>query len=123
MFQKSFDFGYQRNFKEALGFYITYLFLTILLTGPIGGMIRTFIGSEGSILSATLFAMRMGTLIAGVITSLILSFLILKEKNLLSDFKYIGIGLISGILALLGGGLLGLLPVAFLTTLEKKPEE
>ncbi|KXB07826.1 hypothetical protein AKJ56_02260 [candidate division MSBL1 archaeon SCGC-AAA382N08] len=123
MFQKSLDFGYQRDLKEAIGFYITYLFFTILLEGPIAGMIRTFIGDEGVVLLTTLLAIVVGGLIAGVVTSLTLSFLVLKSKNLLSNFKYVGIGLMSGILALFGGGLLGLLPVAFLTTREKKLSE
>lgn len=118
MFQKLVEFDYQRSFKEAFGFYLAYLLVVILLGGLMGGAVGIFITSE----EALFLTMRMGAL-AAVITSLVLSFLILKEKNLLGDFKYIVAGLMSGILALFGGGLLGLIPVAFLTTQEKKVEE
>lgn len=114
MFQKLFEFEYERNFKEAVGFYIVYFLLVILLAGLIGGLVGLII-SNGRILS---MGMRIGNLVA-VVISLILSFLILKNKSLLNNFKYIIVSLFSGVLALFGGALLGLLPVAFLTTRKK----
>ncbi|MCH7640638.1 hypothetical protein IID22_00345 [Patescibacteria group bacterium] len=58
---------------------------------------------------------RYGNILA-ILVTLGLSFTILSKKNLLSSFGYILLALFSGILAFLGGGLLGLIPVAYLTT-------
>jgi ABC-type uncharacterized transport system permease subunit len=46
----------------------------------------------------------------------VLSFVILNYKKSLSPSNVI-LALLAGILAMLGGGLLGLIPVAYLTTL------
>ncbi|MBU0569816.1 hypothetical protein KKB40_03470 [Patescibacteria group bacterium] len=61
------------------------------------------------------FGLRIGNIIA-IIISIGLSFLILKEKKLLSNFGFILLALLSGLLALFIGGLGGLIPAAFLTT-------
>ncbi|MCA9371525.1 hypothetical protein KC726_01370 [Candidatus Woesebacteria bacterium] len=58
---------------------------------------------------------KIGTNVA-VIGSLALSFAVLQKRNLLGDFKYILLGLLAGVLAFLGGGLFGLIPVAYMTT-------
>lgn len=110
MFKNLTNFGYQRSAKEAIGFYIAYLALFMLIGaifGGIGGLVaqnKTFD-----------FGLRIGNIVA-IITSLGLSFLILKEKNLLGSFGFILLALLSGLIALFIGGLGGLLPAAYLTT-------
>ncbi|MEK9180762.1 MAG: hypothetical protein AAB871_00835, partial [Patescibacteria group bacterium] len=62
---------------------------------------------------------RVGQIVA-IICSLILGFTILKSKELLSNFLYILLVLLAAVLAYFGGALLGLLPIAYLTTLKSK---
>lgn len=106
MFSKLTDYSYKRNAKEAVGFYIAYFLLIILfswLTGVLFG---------GSDLQAN---WQLGTKVA-VVISTGLSFILLFKKNLKSNFKYILLAILSGILAYYGGGLLGLVPVAYIST-------
>ena len=110
MFKNLTDFSYKRTRKEALGFYLSYLLLIIIVGGLIGALAGLVIG-EGSFE----IGLRFGNIVA-ILTVLGLSFAILKKKNLLNNFGYILLALVSGILAFLGGGLLGLIPAAYLTT-------
>ena len=61
------------------------------------------------------FGLKVGNIIA-VVVSLGISFLILKEKKLLGNFGFILLALLSGVLAIILGGLGGLIPAAYLTT-------
>ena len=65
------------------------------------------------------FGLRVGNIIA-VITSSGVSFLILKEKNVLGNFGLILLALLSGFMALYLGGLVGLIPAAYLSTRTAK---
>lgn len=110
MFKNLTDFGYKRNIKEAVGFYMAYLVLVMLVGGILGGILGVVMQNN-----TFGFGLKVGNVI-GVITSLGVSFLILKEKKLLGNFGFILIALLSGLLALFIGGLGGLIPAAFLTT-------
>jgi hypothetical protein len=106
------EFGYQRSTKEAIGFYIAYFFLLII----IGALLALVLGS--TIQNATYaygYGLIIGNIVA-IIASLVISFLILKEKNLLGNTGFILIALLSGVLALFFGALGGLIPAAYLTT-------
>lgn len=54
--------------------------------------------------------------IVAIVVSIGVSFLILKEKNLLGNLGFVLLALFSGILAAFFGGLGGLIPAAYLTT-------
>jgi hypothetical protein len=110
MFNNLTDFGYQRSTKEAIGFYIAYLFLIIIL-----GLILAF--GLGSIMQkdAYNFGLIIGNVVA-IVVSLGVSFLILKEKKLLGNSGFILLAILSGVLATILGGLGGLIPAAYLTT-------
>ncbi|MFV1916914.1 MAG: hypothetical protein ACC618_00275 [Patescibacteria group bacterium] len=54
-----------------------------------------------------------------ILVTLSLSFAILSKKNLMSNFGLILLAVLSGLLTLLGGGLLGLIPAAYLSTKKK----
>jgi hypothetical protein len=114
MFNHLFDFGYQRSTKEALGFYIAYLVLAIvaaMLLGGVAGMI-----GEGD--TAYELGVKIGSIVA-VVASVVLSFLIIRAKRLYS-FGMILLGIVSGLLALITGGLGGFIPVAYLSTRENR---
>jgi len=110
MFKKLMEFKYKRTTKEALGFYLSYLLLIVIVGALIGGIMGLVAGE-----SSIEFGMRFGGLVA-VIISLVLSFLILSKKKLTKNFGMILVALLSGVLAFFGGGLLGLIPVAYLST-------
>lgn len=115
MFKHLTDFAYKRNVKEAIGFYLAFLFLIILLAGLLAGLIGLLAGQEESFK----LGLRIGNIVA-IVVIIGISILILKNKNLLGDFGYIILILLSGLLAYFGGGLLGLIPIAFLTTRESQ---
>lgn len=111
MFKNLLDLTYHRNTKEAFGFYIAYLLFIMILGGLLSGLaasiLRMFDGYRVGVF--------VGVLIA-VITSAGLAFLVLKEKKLLKNRKYIMLVIAAGILGLLFGGILGLIPAAYFTT-------
>jgi len=108
------DFGYQRSTKEAIGFYIAYLFLIIIF-----GVFLAF-GLSAIVQNNTYnFGLIIGNVVA-IVFSLGVSFLILKEKNLLGNFGFILLALLSGLLAIFLGGFGGLIPAAYLTTKPAK---
>ena len=51
-----------------------------------------------------------------VIINPVICFMILYSKNLMSNFALIILSILSGILTMIGGSLLGLIPAAYLTT-------
>ena len=115
MFKKLFDFGHKRTKLQALGFYIAYLALI--------AVIAALLASIMSLLSASTSSFELGArvgIVVGVSGVLILAFLVLSKKKLLNKFGYLLLGLLSGILTLFGGGLIGLIPVAYLTTKGKR---
>jgi len=124
MFNKLTDFSYRRNWKEAVGFYIAYLLLMILVGSLLGGIIGSlFLPAAADFSGGFDFGVRVGTVVA-VLISLLLSFAILAKKHLLNNFGLILLAIVAGILAFFGGGLLGLIPIAYLTTREnnQKPK-
>lgn len=111
MFKKLTDFSYKRNTLEALGFYIAYLIILTVSAFIIGAVLGTATGNEDNFA----FGAKIGVIFA-IIAILCLSFVVLSKKKLTNNFSYLLLGLLSGVLAYFGGGLLGLIPVAYLTT-------
>ncbi|MGI6775953.1 MAG: hypothetical protein ACOX5S_01485 [Patescibacteria group bacterium] len=110
MFKNLLDYSYKRSFKEAIGFYISYLVLTLILAVLLTSVLGPTSGQENFD-----FGYRVWNLVA-IIVTVTLSFLILKKKEFLGNFFYFILALLSGVLSYFGGGLLGLIPVAFLST-------
>lgn len=112
MFKKLTDFSYKRNGKEAVGFYLAYLVVSILLAmiikglydGPMHDWQRGF--SEGISL----------TTLTEVLFSMGLFLIILKAKKMHKRYMYVILVLLSGVLATFGGSVLGLIFPTLLTT-------
>jgi len=113
MLTKLTNFNYKRTFLEAVLFYIAYLILLFLLTFSVAASLSSFIAEF------YLDAHMAGVIIV-TIGSIILSFLILLEKNLLGNFPCLLTVLLAGFLAFLFGAFVGMIPVAFLTTKQPK---
>ena len=108
------DFGYQRNWKEAVIFYISYLVVIIVMGVSLSLLISTIVGVEGESENFML-GIKIGATVA-VAGVLILGILVLAGKQLLRHKGYIMLVLLAGLLAIWGGSLLGLIPIAYLTT-------
>jgi hypothetical protein len=116
LFQKLADFSYQRNFKEAIGFYIAYLVLVMCIGGIVGGIIGLLFGNGGTLSSdlVSLISRVAGlcalALVAGI------GYFQLRAKGFTQRFEFILLVVISIGITLYGGGMLGLIPLAFLST-------
>lgn len=110
MFRHLTDFGYRRGGLEAVGFYLAYLLLVILLSAVMGGVAGVASPSNGFEAGV-----RIGTVIA-MIVSLSLSFAVLTRRGLSRHPGYLVLALASAAGAWFLGGLLGVLVPAFLTT-------
>jgi hypothetical protein len=115
MFRSLTDFSRPRSPLEALGFYLFYLLVSLLAGALIGGLAALL--SPGQSFEA---GTRAGALLA-VLLSLALSSLLLSQRGLLAHPGYLVIALVSAVAALFGGGLLGLIGPAFLSTREPGP--
>ncbi|OGC05730.1 hypothetical protein A2526_05590 [candidate division WOR-1 bacterium RIFOXYD2_FULL_36_8] len=107
MFKNLIDFGYKRSALQALGFYLAYFFLLLMIISLVGAVMGLF--GYGF-----MEGLKMGALFA-IVISILLSILIVTAKNLL-NFMYIFLIIVAGMLAFLGGALLGLIIPAYLTT-------
>ena len=109
MFKHAFNLKYKRTIKEAFGFYLIHL-LTIILIGFLLGSLL-FLVSE----NAYELIIKLG-IFSAVIYCLITCTLILIKKRIHN--AYLILILLTGILTIYGGGIIGLIPSAFLTTLD-----
>lgn len=114
MFRNLLTFSKQRTGKEAVGFYISY-FILIVLLGGLGAGLTALVGATSDAFEAGLLT---GTII-GVVCCTLLAVLIVWSKKL-SDILSLILVPVAGLLAMFGGGLLGLIPVAYLTTRKGK---
>lgn len=110
MFKHLTNFGYTRTANQAIGFYVAYLLLTIVAAGLLAGTLGVLTGND-----SFQFGARIGAFTA-IVVSVLLCFVILKQKHLLNNFGYILLALIAGVVAFFAGGLGGLIPAAYLTT-------
>lgn len=118
MFRKLADFSLTRTPLQALGFYIAY-FVLALIVGAVLGAISGALFAQGESFQAGFNAGQKVGLVVAVIFPIFISFMVLRSKKLLNNFLYIALLLLSGVLGVFGGALLGLIPAAFLTTRSK----
>jgi len=117
MFSNLFSLDYQRNTKEAFGFYIAYALLFLLMFLILG----IFIGAVGSIegYSIEIIQARVSPWMFGVESMLTIAFLLIFfiKKNLPHKGTVLFLGVVLGIFALFFGFLPTLIPIAYITTL------
>jgi MFS family permease len=110
MFSQLGNFGYKRTALQAVGFYIAYLVFTII-TAALAGMVLGGVTGNNDFE----FGKKVGIVVAIVMT-LVFSFLILQAKKMTNNYMYLLLAVVAGILSFVGGGLLGLIIPAYLTT-------
>lgn len=113
MFKDLFAFGKQRSRREAAGFYIFYLLLGVVITS-----VGLFVGGGWSFQEGFAEDLWIGPYFFAMVFSLLLAFLVLFKKNKLRNPWLLILALLSGVGAFLLGALVGLIPVAYLTTTE-----
>jgi drug/metabolite transporter (DMT)-like permease len=116
MFQHLTDFAYQRTKKQALGFYLAYLALIIAIGGLLGIFIQATSPSQKDMIGTIYSA---GSLLA-ILAPFLLALTVAVSKRIYTQVSVILVILLSGVLGSLAGGMLGLIPVAYLTTRENK---
>lgn len=114
MFERLTEFSHKRSTREAVGFYLAYLLMIMV----VNLIIESLFGGIRPIYYGDREFLRISIAVC-ITASLALSFFIITQKKLETDFGYVLLSLASGLLATFGGGLLGLLIPAFLTTLSK----
>ena len=120
MFKYLTNFSYKRNWKEAIGFYLVFFLVGIIL-----GLVMAvfFILSSKETVEIFSRGFYRGITIINVLSviyCLVIFGFLLKEKKLFKNFGYLLLALLSGVLAVLGGVSLGLIIPAVLTTKQKK---
>ena len=118
MFKDLLLFEMDRTPKEALGFYLAYLLAAALL-GALLSFLLLFPNASSMTFAEGIQAGSAIGQYAAVIFCLALSFMILYKKKKLQSFGLVLIGILSGLCAIFLGGLLGLVPTAYLTTIKK----
>lgn len=103
------DFGQVKDGQEAIIFYLVYVFSFLVVRAVIWG------GSFFLFRDPILTGFVVSNILAAAVCVLF-GYLILRRKAHLDRVDYWGLVLLSGVLGLVGGEFLGLLPVAFLTT-------
>ncbi|MBM3271962.1 hypothetical protein FJY94_01605 [Candidatus Kaiserbacteria bacterium] len=120
MFNRLMDFSYTRSKKQAFGFYLAFFLLGILLSALAGGIVGLsgVLPNEATFETSFAGGMREGVLFA-IPYSLIVACTVLIKKRQYGSFRYVLLVIVSGLLAMFGGMLLGLLIPAYLTTKEQ----
>jgi hypothetical protein len=114
MFTHLFDLSFQRSPRQAIGFYIIYFLMTIVAAGLFTGLLSASLSFDGY-----QQAVSIGAIVA-ILACLGLSASILHTKHQVKNTTALLLVLAAGILALFAGSILGMIPVAYLTTLPKK---
>lgn len=114
MFQHLTDFSFTRSPSQAVGFYLCYLLLIVLAAGLMAGVASIVNPSMDTFEEGA----RIGGLVAVIAVTAIAIAIVIRKK--LTSFAHLLLIVVSGLLAVFGGGLFGLIPVAWLTTQKVK---
>lgn len=115
MFSHLFDLSFKRTPFQALGFYITYLIIVMVIVSVIGIVTEVGVDKDSSEYGN---GARLGTFFA-IIACSVLAFLVMKAKKHTSSLTLILFTATSAVLALIGGGVAGLIIPAVFTTRKK----
>ncbi len=107
------DFGRLRNRQEAALLYLISMVTLLIVEAVVGGALSLFAGTSA------LTSLFVANLLA-VVVCFWFGFRILQAKNHLDNGGYWMLVLLAGLLALPTGPMLGMIPIAFLTT-RKRP--
>ena len=114
MFSDLVSFGKERTAKQAVGFYLAFLIIYFLMSGPTSYFLFGYPAPDEVVKPFAFWT--------GIAYCLIVSSLILYQKKRLNDFGSILLVLLSGIGSFAGSVFLGITYAAILTAIDiKKP--
>lgn len=114
MFSQLTQFSVKRTGKQAFGFYLAWFVLALLL-GMAVGLVTGVAAPQITPEAGFSFGLIVGAVV-GVIYCVTIGILVARGRGILGEFKTILLIVGTAILAGLGGGLLGLIIPAYLTT-------
>ena len=117
MFKNLFNLKFKRNVKEAFGFYLVYLFLLIISMMLIALIVPSNASTYEEGFQEGLKIGAYGAIIICLVLPLVM---LIQKKIFNASFLLI---LLGGALAAVGGGLLGLIPAAIISTFNSKDEK
>jgi hypothetical protein len=118
MFKQLTELSLKRNWKQAIGFYIAWVLVIVVSLAVFGYLLGILTYSPGKTGAEGFASGAKAGGIASLFVTLAFSIIILRAKGILGSFKSILLVLGTAILALMGGGLLGMLIPAYLTTMS-----
>ena len=120
MFEKLTDFAYTRSTKQAIGFYIVWLLVLIVISGSLALSYEIVAADPGKTFAeGYAVGIRIGSIFAFIASAFFVVRVAMAKKRF-SDSKMILYVLGTLVLVIIGGGLLGLIIPAYLTTLPVK---
>ena len=123
MFKHLKDFSYKRTGLQAVGFYLAWGALTLVVVGVLGFLFGLMlISSQESTSQIATTGAHIGTFLAFVTTLVIACKIAVAKKNV-RETKTIVLIILTGVLSILGGALLGFIIPAYLTTLPVHSHE
>jgi hypothetical protein len=119
MFTNLFDFSINRTAKQAVGFYIAWLVILAVSCGLVSAAASPLLGAS-NFRTGFSAGVKVGQSFS-ILANTVVAFWILKSKRSFS-FGNVVLAFLAGALSILGGGLLGLIPAAYLTTRPNNAE-
>lgn len=118
MFKNLFDLSIKRKGMEILGFYLVYSILGAVVAGIICGFVIAMLHPEAKTFEdGTQLALVYGPVMA-ILYGVVISIAIISAKNIFNSFYAVLLTIIAVPLLYFGGASLGMIPVAFLTSLD-----
>lgn len=121
MFSAPFEFAYQRSVLQAVGFYLAQLMIYIILSGVILGFFMAA-GGMGDDFQGNVATAQAISPIIGMSHALLMVYLMLRSKGLRKQKKYIIAGGIAILLGAIGGPIISLMVVSYLSTKRAAPK-
>ena len=115
-----FDLKSKKNWKQAILFYVIYFVIGLTIVFVAGSLFGILVGDKYPDTEAFDIGFRLGQFVA-ILLVIGLTIYILRQKEMYKNSLGVLLGLLAIILSVLGGILLGLLPLAYLLTREIPP--
>ena len=119
MFKNLFDLSFKRTVVQAIGFYIVYIILIALLIGVLSPVIGPIIypNTQKTFEESFQIGAKMAPIIATTLVTIVSVWIIIAKKSY-KHFGAIVLLIVAICLTHLLGALVGIIPVAILTTFD-----
>lgn len=115
MFENLRDFGFDRNWKQTISFYIAYNVMFWLLLVVLAFVLVTFFDGINHLDAATRVIEAYT-----VLFHFLIAVAIIRGKNLQKEYRYYLVGLLAIALGYYFSSIAGLLPILYLTTVKRR---